>query len=174
MRQMTARCGSALLAAAALALFGCGCGSSDEPSKRESYIKQADAICQEGKEPSNRLTARLTAISRESTGDDAEDFAKASAVVSDIIALVGGAQAKLARLKSPPDLAAPASKWLSLQDQMVSILRRAKTAADKQNSPRFKAEFAELNRVGLARNAAAAKVGFKVCGATPSQGQPGN
>jgi hypothetical protein len=46
----------------------------------------------------------------------------------------------------------------------MTILKRAKLAADRRDSPTYKAAFAEINRVGVRRNAAAAAVGFKVCG----------
>jgi hypothetical protein len=162
------------VATCALVVALAGCGGSDEPARttgaaadgtqRAQFIASADAICTQGRARFDPLQTRLTNIQKESTGNDAEDFAKASAVVAELIAVSDSYVARLVALTPPAQMKAPVARWLGLQTRIVSLLRQAKLAADGRDSPGFKAAFAQINQVGVQRNAAAVAVGFKVCG----------
>jgi outer membrane PBP1 activator LpoA protein len=151
-----------LLAALCLAACGGSDGSSSrkstaaaapKPLTRSALVARANAICR-------RAKTKIDAVDVPSNIQDATQAAKYFSQVSD---LSDATMADLRRLKAPASIAADWTAYIGKQQEYINLIHtlRDKAEAGDRSGLRDLQRAPTLNRQ---TNAAANKVGAKVCG----------
>lgn len=180
-----------LLIAALLA--GCG-GGNDEPAAstqlpatssssaasssparppeatRESYIKEADALCKTKNADAKRRNETLG----RKTADLTDDSEILSAIKTDLREGYEFQRAYLAdfrRISSPPGDAAILDKLSEAQDEQTALLGRLADAAESGDAERFTALNEEQDSVTTRYRGLAQGYGFKECGSGNSDAE---
>lgn len=150
----TSRTISSSLAAAALAatLAACGGGSAHHLSK-ESFIKQADAICLKG-------SAAQSALSQPSSSTQLPGYVKR------IYAIERGVVSDVRALTPPSGDRAAVSSMLDNVDKALAFESNVEAAAATGNQSQINDAQAMGAKYLNQANTAAARYGFKACGNT--------
>jgi hypothetical protein len=143
------------LAAAALAVAGCGDGPHDVTA--EELVSEGDQICRLGQE-------RFTEIQEDAPANSSE-----AAEQTDLLIEESEDELNALRDLEPPDeLLEPYNRYLEARGRALEFLRRGRDAAEKQDSQAYIEAQDEVAKGAKERQTLAQAVGFQVCSKAPA------
>ena len=154
---------TALVAALALGLAGCG-GSDDDDggggSSKGEFITQADAICE-------RVNARIGGVNAELqsvTGSATEKLAKIEPILRRAIHVQDRAIEDFRALEPPDEDRDLIGRYLGAAEKQSEVLGTMADAARSGDAKRYAVAARELPEVSERRRALVADYGFEQCG----------
>jgi hypothetical protein len=143
---------SALAAAVALVVAGCGGGSDNKTLSYSDFGKQANQICQDSNAETKPLTDKLT-------GDPKNDVP----ILDQLVPKLEAAEGKFKDLKPPTELKADYDKFISVTDQQFAIIKKAQTAAKAGDKTTYVNDIKSLKPLSEQNKLAASKLGAAEC-----------
>jgi hypothetical protein len=136
----------------ALAVAGliAGCGGSSGPSKAE-FVKKADAICAQ----TNKAHPPPA---------EAKTLKERGAQASEEVGIRKELDAKLRKLDVPDDLKKDFDDYNAATAKIIAAITKASGDAAQGSQPRYTADLQQVDKIAVARERTAVKLGFKTCG----------
>jgi hypothetical protein len=145
----------ALAAISALAIAGCGGGSSSNKTLSYGAVgTEANKIC-------NEFNPQVKSISDKLTGDPAKD----APVWDELVAKLDEGQAKFKALKPPSQLKSDYDQLISLTDQQIALAKKAQAAAKAGDKAAYVQVLKDTKKSNLDSQSdiEASKLGAKDC-----------
>jgi hypothetical protein len=143
---------SALAAAVALVVAGCGGGDDNKALSYSDFGKQADQICKDSNAETKPLSDKLT-------GDPKND----APILDQLVPKLQSAEDKFKGLKPPTELKADDDKFNSITDQQLTIIKKAQSDAKAGDQAAYVAGIKSLKPLAQQSNLAASKLGAAEC-----------
>jgi hypothetical protein len=143
---------SALAAAVALVVAGCGGGGDNKTLSYSDFSKQANQICKDSNAEVKPLSAKLN-------GDPKND----TPILAQVVPKIEAAATKFKALKPPTELKADFDKFISITDQQLASTKKAQASAKAGDQAAYVAELKSQKPLAQQNDLVASKLGAADC-----------